>query len=173
MKKRFVYCCFLVYALINIASCSHPSAQTPPSNPSNRLSLLNEATFGEEFDFSNYDYIVDAIDTVSSKILLVEKSKEYNIPIICSMGAGNKLEPTLFEVADIYKTSVCPLAKVMRQELKKRKISDVKVVYSKEIPQKSSLIDEKTGKSIPGSISFVPSVVGLIIAGEVIKDLTK
>ena len=97
----------------------------------------------EEFDFSNYDYIVDAIDTVSNKILLVEKSKEYNIPIICSMGAGNKLEPTLFEVADIYKTSVCPLAKVMRQELKKRKISDVKVVYSKEIPIKINIENDK------------------------------
>lgn len=133
----------------------------------------------EEFDFSNYDYIVDAIDTVSSKILLVEKSKEYNIPIICSMGAGNKLEPTLFEVADIYKTSVCPLAKVMRQELKKRKISDVKVVYSKEIPVKpiETLVfkeEQIQGKSrIPASSAFVPSVVGLIIASEVIKDLTK
>ena len=100
-------------------------------------------------------------------------SKLAEVPIICAMGAGNKLDSTKFEVADISETSVCPLARVMRTELKKRNISDVKVVYSKEIPQKSSLIDEKTGKSIPGSISFVPSVVGLIIAGEVIKDLIR
>lgn len=126
-----------------------------------------------QFDFSQYDYVVDAIDTVVGKLSLVEKSKSAGVPIICAMGAGNKLDPTMFEVADISQTSVCPLARVMRTELKKRNISDVKVVYSKEIPQKSDLIDEKTGKSVPGSISFVPSVVGLIIAGEVIKDLIK
>lgn len=107
------------------------------------------------------------------KLSLVEMSKLAEVPIICAMGAGNKLDSTKFEVADISETSVCPLARVMRTELKKRNISDVKVVYSKEIPQKSDLIDEKTGKSIPGSISFVPSVVGLIIAGEVIKDLIR
>ncbi len=127
----------------------------------------------EQFDFSQYDYVVDAIDTVGGKLSLVEKSKSAGTPIICAMGAGNKLDPTKFEVADISQTSVCPLARVMRTELKKRNITDVKVVYSKEIPQKSDLIDEKTGKSVPGSISFVPSVVGLIIAGEVIKDLIK
>lgn len=126
-----------------------------------------------QFDFSQYDYVVDAIDTVGGKLSLVEMSKLAEVPIICAMGAGNKLDSTKFEVADISETSVCPLARVMRTELKKRNISDVKVVYSKEIPQKSDLIDEKTGKSIPGSISFVPSVVGLIIAGEVIKDLIK
>lgn len=127
----------------------------------------------EQFDFSQYDYVVDAIDTVVGKLSLVEKSKSAGVPIICAMGAGNKLDPTKFEVADISKTSVCPLARVMRTELKKRNITDVKVVYSKEIPQKTDLVDEKTGKSVPGSISFVPSVVGLIIAGEVIKDLIK
>lgn len=132
----------------------------------------------EEFDFSKYDYIVDAIDTVVGKLSLIEKSKEHNVPIICSMGAGNKMDPTKFEVTDISKTSVCPLAKVIRQELKKRKIKKVKVVYSKEIPIKiddSSLKEElKTGKHrIPGSNAFVPSTVGLIMAGEVIKDLTK
>lgn len=126
-----------------------------------------------QFDFSQYDYVVDAIDTVGGKLSLVEMSKLAEVPIICAMGAGNKLDSTKFEVADISETSVCPLARVMRTELKKRNISDVKVVYSKEIPQKSDLLDEKTGKSIPGSISFVPSVVGLIIAGEVIKDLIK
>ena len=127
----------------------------------------------EQFDFSQYDYVIDAIDTVVGKLSLVEKSKSAGVPIICAMGAGNKLDPTKFEVADISKTSVCPLARVMRTELKKRNITDVKVVYSKEIPQKTDLVDEKTGKSVPGSISFVPSVVGLIIAGEVIKDLIK
>lgn len=126
-----------------------------------------------QFDFSQYDYVVDAIDTVVGKLSLVERAKSAGTPIICAMGAGNKLDPTKFEVADISETSVCPLARVMRTELKKRNITDVKVVYSKEIPQKFGLIDEKTGKSIPGSISFVPSVVGLIIAGEVIKDLIK
>ena len=124
-----------------------------------------------EFDFGKYDYIIDAIDTVTGKIELVVKAKEYNVPIICSMGAGNKMNPTEFEVSDISKTSVCPLAKVMRQELKKRNIKDVKVVYSKELPFVHNLVDEKTKKRIPASNAFVPSVVGLIIASEVVKDL--
>ena len=133
----------------------------------------------DEFDFTKYDYIVDAIDTVVGKLALVEKSKRANVPIICSMGAGNKLNPTMFEVTDISKTSVCPLAKVMRQELKKRNIKDVKVVYSKEIPivpkeNEDTLIEKVSGKNrVPASIAFVPSVVGLILAGEVIKDLVK
>ena len=126
----------------------------------------------DEFDFSNYDYIVDAIDTVVGKLSLIEKAKEYEVPIICSMGAGNKLDPTKFEVADISKTSVCPLARVIRTELKKRKIKDVKVVYSKEQPIKpNSTLNHQTNKQTPGSIAFVPSVAGLIIAGEVIKDI--
>ncbi len=126
----------------------------------------------DEFDFSNYDYIVDAIDTVVGKLSLIEKAKEYEVPIICSMGAGNKLDPTKFEVADISKTSVCPLARVIRTELKKRKIKDVKVVYSKEPPIKpNSTLNSQTNKQTPGSIAFVPSVAGLIIAGEVIKDI--
>lgn len=124
-----------------------------------------------EFDFSKYDYIVDAIDTVVGKISLIEKSKEYATPIICAMGAGNKLDPTKFEVADISKTSVCPLARVIRTELKKRNIKGVKVVYSKEIPNKPKIEIKPAQKPIPASISFVPSVVGLIIAGEVVKDL--
>lgn len=127
----------------------------------------------EEFDFTQYDYIVDAIDTVSGKIALIENAKRCNVPVISSMGAGNKLDPTAFEVADISKTSVCPLARVMRRELKKRGVEHVKVVYSKEEPQESKTHDEETGKSIPGSVAFVPSVVGLILAGEVIKDLIK
>ena len=115
-------------------------------------------------------YIVDAIDTVTAKIELVMQAKTLNIPIISSMGTGNKLDPTKFEITDIYKTSVCPLAKVMRKELKERNIKKLKVLYSKEEPIKTNILDEN-GKSIPGSISFVPSVAGLIIAGEVIKDL--
>ena len=119
----------------------------------------------KNFDFSRYDYIVDAIDSIASKIELIVNANLENTPIISSMGAGNKLEPTLFEVADIYKTSVCPLAKTMRYELKKRGIKKLKCVYSKEIPAIRS--------TPPGSLSFVPSTVGLIMAGEVIKDIIK
>ena len=118
----------------------------------------------DEIDLSKYDYVVDAIDTVRSKVLLITRAKAAGVPIISSMGAGNKLDPTRFEVADIYKTSVCPLARVIRTELKKRGIDSLKTVYSKEPPYLS-------GERIPASISFVPSVVGLIIAGEVIKDI--
>ena len=117
-------------------------------------------------------YIVDAIDTVTAKIELVLRAQKLNIPIISSMGTGNKLDPTRFEVTDIYKTSVCPLAKVMRKELKQRGIKKLKVVYSKEEPIKLEK-DETTKKQVPASISFVPSVAGLIIAGEVIKDIIK
>ena len=123
-----------------------------------------------EMDFSTYDYVVDAIDTVAGKLEIITRAKAAKIPVISSMGAGNKLNPTMFEVTDISKTSVCPLAKVMRQELKKRKIENVKVVYSKELPIKPNWQDEDN-KRLPGSISFVPSVVGLIIASEVVKDI--
>lgn len=124
----------------------------------------------EGFDFSKYDYVVDAVDTVSAKIGIAQKAKELGVPAISSMGAGNKLHPELFEVADIYETSVCPLARVMRRELKKRGINSLKVVYSKEPPAETNAPVEN-GKKIPGSVSFVPSAAGLIIAGEVIKDL--
>lgn len=119
----------------------------------------------DEFDFSQYSYVVDAVDTVTAKIQLVMEAAEAGVPIISSMGAGNKLDPTAFQVADIYKTSVCPLAKVMRRELKKRGIKKLKVVYSKEQPVVKN--------TVPASVAFVPSVVGLIIAGEVIKYLVK
>lgn len=117
-----------------------------------------------QFDFSKYDYVIDAIDTVKSKILLIETCKKLNIPIISSMGTGNKLDPTKFQIADISKTSVCPLARVIRSELKKRNIKNLKVLFSTEIPA-------KTGSRTPSSISFVPPCAGLIIASEVIKDL--
>lgn len=142
------------------------------------------------FDFKEYDYVIDAVDTVTAKINLVMQANECNVPVISSMGAGNKLDPTAFMVSDIYKTSVCPLAKVMRRELKKRNIKKLKVVYSKEqplVPMEDESISCRSHcvcppgaerkctdrRAIPGSVAFVPSVVGLIIAGEVIKDLTK
>ena len=121
------------------------------------------------FDFNQYDYVVDAIDSITGKIEIVMQAQSCNVPVISSMGAGNKLNPEMFEVADIYKTSVCPLAKVMRHELKKRNVKKLKVVFSKETPIKSSMSNEN--KRIPASIAFVPSVAGLIIAGEVVKDL--
>ena len=142
----------------------------------------------DSFDFSQFDYVVDAIDTVTGKLALVMKCKEAGVPIICSMGAGNKMDPTRFEVTDIYKTSVCPLAKVMRIECRKRKIKHLKVVYSKE-PAMTPIEDDSIScknhcicppgtqrkctvrRAVPGSNAFVPSVAGLIIAGEVIKDL--
>lgn len=127
----------------------------------------------EIFD-NTIDYIVDAIDTVSAKIELIIRANKLNIPIISSMGTGNKLDPTKFEITDIYKTSVCPLAKVMRKELKTRGIKKLKVIYSKEEPIKPMVqISVTTKKQTPGSISFVPSVAGLIIVGEVVKDIIK
>ena len=126
-----------------------------------------------QFDFSKYDYVVDAIDTVSGKIALIEQAKKANVPIISAMGAGNKMDATAFRVADVSKTSVCPLARVMRRELKKRGIEHLKVVYSEEEPLPAKTVDEETGKPIPASVAFIPSVAGLIIAGEVIKDLIK
>lgn len=144
----------------------------------------------DSFDFTAYDYVVDAVDTVTAKISLVMKAKECNVPIISSMGAGNKLDPSAFQVADIYKTKVCPLAKVMRRELKKRRVKKLKVVYSEEQPTRpleDMSISCRTHcvcppgtehtcterRDIPGSTAFVPSVAGLIIAGEVINDLAK
>ncbi|MBQ4556576.1 MAG: tRNA threonylcarbamoyladenosine dehydratase [Clostridia bacterium] len=127
----------------------------------------------EHFDFESYDYIVDAIDTVSAKIALAVTAEKLGVKIISSMGTGNKLDPTKFEVTDIYKTSVCPLARVMRLELKKRGVKKLKVLYSKEEPVKVAVQSEEHRRAIPASISFVPSAAGLIIAGEVIKDLIK
>lgn len=134
----------------------------------------------QQFDFTQYDYVVDAIDTVTGKIALVMQAEKAGTPIISSMGAGNKLDPAAFQVSDIYKTSVCPLAKVMRRELKKRGVKKLKVVYSQEKPLTPIAPDEKNAeepapgrRQVPGSIAFVPSVAGLIIAGEVVKDLIK
>lgn len=146
-------------------------------NPEAEIRCINRFVLPEnidEFNFSAYSYVADAIDTVSGKLAIIEKAYSEGIPVISSMGTGNKLDPTKFEITDIYKTSVCPLARVMRYELKKRGVKKLKVLYSKEEPVKPSVaeINEK-GKAIPGSISFVPSAAGLIVASEIIKDLTK
>lgn len=174
-------------------------AEINPSAVVNTYRTFYLPETADQFDFTRYDYVVDAIDTVSGKLMLAEQAQAAGVPIISSMGAGNKVDPTAFEVADIYETSVCPLARVMRRELKKRGIKKLKVVYSKEealtplaVPVPSaeseapgSSLDGQTGENsevgaekkevrrqTPGSNAFVPSVAGLIIAGEVIKDLT-
>ena len=133
-----------------------------------------------EFDFSKYDYVVDAVDTVTAKLEIIMRAKKVNVPVISSMGAGNKLDASKFLVTDIYKTKVCPLAKVMRRELKKRGVKKLKVVYSQEeamTPIVNEAMKEELSitekRSIPGSVAFVPSVAGLILAGEVIKDIAK
>lgn len=124
-----------------------------------------------EIDFTKYNYIIDCIDMVTSKLMIIEKAKKLGIPIISSMGTGNKFHPEMFEVTDISKTSVCPLAKVMRKELKNRRISKVKVVYSKELPKTPENSPEQGKRQIPGSMSFVPPVAGMILASEVVRDL--
>lgn len=145
-------------------------------NPECKVTVFNTFVLPEnidELDFSVYDYVVDAIDTVSGKIAIIEKAKRENIPVISSMGTGNKLDPTKFQIADISKTSVCPLARVMRYEMKKRGIKKLKVLFSTEEPIKPDSEKDERGKVPPGSISFVPSVAGLIIGGEVIKDIIR
>ena len=133
-----------------------------------------------QFDFTSYDYVVDAIDTVTGKLALIEKARAAGTPIICAMGAGNKLHPERFEIADIYETSVCPLARVMRKECKKRGIEHLKVVYSKEAPlvpdpalETAARAETPDRRDIPGSVSFTPSAAGLILAGEVVRDLLR
>lgn len=144
-------------------------------NPNATVEIFKEFYMpNSNISLENVDYIVDAIDTVTAKIDLIVKASELKIPIISAMGTGNKIDPTKFEIEDIYKTTVCPLAKVMRKELRKRNIEKLKVLYSKEEPIKNNNeIDLESKKTIPASISFVPSVAGLIIAGEVIKDIVK
>lgn len=163
---------FKVDAAANRILSIHPQAKIRRYNcfylPQNR----------EEFDFSSYSYVVDAVDTVTAKIDLILAAREAGVPVISSMGAGNKIHPAAFEVADIYQTSVCPLAKVMRRELKKRGVDRLKVVYSKEEPRRYAAdgdlqsIEKETRRSTPGSTAFCPSVAGLIMAGEIVNDLT-
>lgn len=145
-------------------------------NPNANVEIYQEFFMPESKDFfdKSISYVVDAIDTVTAKIELIVRANKLNVPIISSMGTGNKLDPTRFEVTDIYKTSICPLAKVMRKELKSRGIQKLKVVYSKEEPLKPVKMEENdkiSKKQTPGSVSFCPSVAGLIVAGEVIKDI--
>ena len=135
--------------------------------------LFYNAETAEDFDLSVYDYVIDAIDTVSAKLELIARCAAVNVPIISSMGTGNKLEASLLEVTDIFKTSVCPLAKVMRYELKKRGIKKLKVVYSKEEPIKPTVQTQEHGRHIPASAVFVPATAGFILAGEGVKDLIK
>ncbi|MBQ4509234.1 MAG: tRNA threonylcarbamoyladenosine dehydratase [Clostridia bacterium] len=145
-------------------------------NPQIEVNIFNTFYTPEtssQFDFSKYDYVVDAIDTVSGKIELVLQADKCGTPIISSMGTGNKLNPCDFKVADIYKTSVCPLARVMRAELKKRGVKKLKVVYSEETPISHTNPNKENGRYIPASCAFTPSVAGLIIASEIIKDLIK
>jgi len=128
----------------------------------------------DEFDFGSYDYVADCVDTVAAKVEIISRAREANVPVISSMGAGGKLHPEMFEVADISKTSVCPLAKAVRRELRNRGINNVKVVYSKEEPIKNLVggqADPETGRHVPGSSAFTPSVAGLIMASEIVKDL--
>ena len=130
----------------------------------------------DQFDFTKYDYVVDAVDTVTGKLMLIEEARRCNVPVISSMGAGNKLDPMAFRVADLYETEICPLARIMRKECRKRGIDHLKVVYSKEEPlTPTGPVEEDLNgrRSLPGSIAFVPSTCGLLIAAEVIKDLTK
>ena len=145
-------------------------------NPGCRVHVIPEfylPEHAERFWGARYDYIVDAIDTVSAKIDLACRAQELGIPIVASMGTGNKLDPSRFEVADIYDTQVCPLCRVMRRELKKRDVKKLKVVYSREEPRKPAPCEEETGKrAVPGSISFVPPAAGLLLAGEVIRALS-
>ena len=146
-----------------------------PNVKINKHDLFFLPETADKFDFNDYDYVVDCVDTVTAKVLLAEKCNKCSTPLISVMGTGNKTNPTAFEVSDIFKTSVCPLAKVMRKELKERNIKSLKVVYSKEEPLKINVFNENSSKKSPiiSSNSFVPAVAGLIAGGEVIKDLIK
>lgn len=168
-----------LHSTVGMAKTQAAKARALDINPDCKITT-RECFFlpenADTFDFSTYDYVVDAIDTVSGKIALIERAKKAGTPVISAMGAGNKLDPTAFKVADVSKTNVCPLARVMRRELKKRGIDGVKCVYSEEMPverQTDENAGEKTAenKPIPASIAFAPSVMGIILASEVVKDL--
>ena len=171
--NRQLYALQSTLGLDKVAVAKNRIADINPNCKVNALCLRFDATTATQFDFAQFDYVVDAIDTVTSKLLLVKLCNQCNTPIISCMGTGNKLDATAFEVADIYKTSVCPLAKVMRKELKALGVPHLKVVYSKEIPQTPTQLETSNKRQTPSSISFVPSVAGLILAGEVVKDIIK
>ncbi len=168
---------------VGMAKAEVAKARVHAIDPAIRVTAM-QAFFhpdnAKDFSFQDYDYVIDAIDTVTGKLALITSAKEAGVPIISAMGAGNKLEPTAFQVADIYETSVCPLARIMRKECRKRGIDHLKVVYSREEPLSCTLPPDDPAwqelpegrNALPGSCAFVPAVMGLIIAGEVIKDLT-
>lgn len=160
---------------VGLSKTAAAAARIAAINP-DCLVTCHEVFFGEDtagqFDFSRYDYIADAVDTVTAKLFLIKKAREHNVPIISCMGTGNKLDPTAFRVSDIYETSVCPLARVMRYELRRAGIDSLRVVWSNEKPLTPAAVrDEESGKVIPGSVSFVPPAAGLIMAGEIIKSV--
>lgn len=163
------------------STCGKPKCEVAKSrildiNPEAQVEIFNEFYTAENadcVDFSAFDYIVDAIDMVSSKILIIEKAEKAGLPVICAMGAGNKLDPTGFKVKDIYETTNCPLARVMRRELRKRNITKLKVIFSEEQPYTEFNKTKDDKKPVIGSISFVPSVAGLVMASEIIRDILK
>ncbi len=181
--NRQIFATFLTVGMYKVDAAKERFLDINPEIKVNTYKTFFLPENADMFDFKSYDYIVDAIDTVSGKIALALEAQKAGTPIISSMGTGNKIDPTALEVADIYETSVCPLARVMRRELKKRGVERLKVVYSKETPKTSgddvdnepasdSLPDGQHRKRAPGSCAFVPPAAGLIIAGEVIRDLT-
>lgn len=167
---------FALRSTLGMSKAEAAKARIADIVPSCRVTAVNKFFLPEtadEWDFSQYDYVADAIDTVSGKIELVLRCKAANVPILCAMGAGNKLDPTALCVADLSKTKVCPLARVMRLELRKRGISHVKVVYSEEPPRKPADLDPSSKRQTPGSTAFVPSAMGLVMASEIVKDLAQ
>lgn len=174
---------FALHSTIGLPKTEVARDRIADINPQTAVHAKNirfDAQTANDFDFSAFNYVIDAVDTVTSKLLLAEICTRQNVPIISCMGTGNKLEPTLFEVADIFQTKVCPLAKVMRRELKRRGVTRLKVVYSEEEPTKPTFVEaaepslvSSSAKVSPASISFVPPVAGMILAAEVIKDLIK
>ena len=171
--NRQLFALHSTLALDKVAVAKARIADINPNCNVHALKLRFDATTATQFDFAQFDYVVDAIDTVTSKLLLAKLCNQCNTSIISCMGTGNKLDATAFEVADIFQTSVCPLAKVMRKELKALGIPSLKVVYSKEVPQTPTQLESSNKRQTPSSISFVPPVAGLILAGEVVKDIIK
>ncbi len=171
--NRQLYALQSTFGKSKVAVAKERIADINPNCVVNALQLRFDLQSANQFDFSAFDYVVDAIDTVTSKLLLVELCNKAQTPIVSCMGTGNKLDATAFRVADIFDTSVCPLAKVMRKQLKERNVKKLKVVYSTEVPQTPTQLEISNKRQTPASISFVPPVAGLILAGEVIKDLTK
>lgn len=175
--NRQIFATYRTIGLFKVDAAGERIKEISPNTVVNKLPLFYCEDTAECFDFSHYDYIIDAIDTVSSKLLLILRAQEAKASIISSMGMGNKLDASALRVADIYKTSVCPLARVMRYELRKKGVKHLKVVYSQETPtvpkEREGEPSPKESKSVPGSVAFVPATAGLIIAGEVFKDLIK